>query len=205
MPLWLSSWSLELLPGHVECGAGGAPFPQTQHCSFPQLWPHSLSRALRPQESQGPPASSTQWPAARPFWSAWCHVPLQEEVSCFVPKSLRTELASGTTLRVVITVPPKCHCMVGKAPSHPLPLRAPSLPSRLSETFVISSGSHTLRGQSLASTWPSAIHGQVGQDISEGTEVSSQGRRDRSPPVLGALPRPRALDYPPQPCPLAPL
>lgn len=32
----------------------------------------------------------------------------------------------------------------------------------------------------MASTWSSAIWGQVGQDISEGTEVSSQGRRQES-------------------------
>lgn len=71
-------------------------------------------------------------------WSTWCHVPPQEEVSCFGPKSLRTELATGTTLRVVTTVPPKRHCMVGEVPSQPLPLRAPGLLGRLSETFVIS-------------------------------------------------------------------
>lgn len=207
MPLWLSSWSLELLPGHVECeGERGGGLLSPKPSTVPSL-------SFGPTASRGrsdPRRAKHSWPAAHSglqqvFWSTWCRVPLQEEVSCFVPKSLRTELATGTTLRVVITVPPKCHCMVGKAPSHPLPLRVPGLPIRLSETFVISSRSYTLRGQSLAGTWPSAIWGQVGQDISEGTEVSTQGRRDRSPPVLGTLPCPWALEHPPQPCPPAPL
>lgn len=116
-----------------ERGASSPPTPTRALFLRSALAPQPLEGAQTPGEPR-PPASSTQWLAA----SLECHVPPQEEGLCFGPKSLRTELATGTTLRVVTTVPPKRHCMVGEVPSQPLPLRAPGLLGRLLETFVIS-------------------------------------------------------------------
>lgn len=137
-PLGLSSCCLARWSVRVKEGLLWAPKPSTG----PSLGfgPQPFLGAQTPGEPRPQPATAV---SAGTLPSTRRHAPLQEEVSCFVPKSLRTELATRITLRVVITVLRKCHCMAGKSSSPVTPQSHSTSLGRLSENFVISLKPHT--------------------------------------------------------------